>query len=468
MLSWIKLRSYWSNCFPLFLFVVIFCPNAISGQQVFVKGADGSVLDQVEQSGGIFYDQGEEADAYTIFKKYGFNNIRLKLWHTPELPYNGLERVKMMAKRATAEGMSLTLDFHYSDTWADPGNQLKPAAWEDAQFAALTDSIRNYTRNVIHQLRMQNTLPEYVQIGNEITCGMLWNDGRVCDPWNTDTQWNKLGILIKNAIQGLNEALLPEDEVKVIIHFDNGGNNSACRWFFDNIEEENIDFDIIGLSFYPWWHGDLDDLENNLNDLATRYGRDIMVVETGYPFTLDWNDNTNNIVGLESQLLPGYPATVQGQYDFLNDVISIIKNTNADKGAGIMYWSPEWIAAPGYGSPWENVALFDFDNEVLESIRVFQEDNSMNELPGELEKLSISPNPFRDQFTVEFLLREPADIRYEIINLSGKTVKQSASSSYAPGSHQISLRIPGGAAGLYLMKLEINDQPVSLRILKED
>ena len=249
----------------------------------FVKGADGSLLDQVEQSDGVFYEDGEETDAYAIFKNHGFNNIRLKLWHTPELPYNGLERVKMMAKRAAVLGLSITLDFHYSDTWADPGHQTKPAAWSDASFTALTDSVRNYSRNVIFQLRLQNSLPEYIQLGNEITCGMLWDEGRVCDPWNTDEQWNKLGLLIKNAIQGVYEALLPEDEVKIIIHFDNGGNNAACRWFYDNIQEENIEYDVIGLSFYPWWHGDLDDLENNLNDLASRYSKDVMVVETGYP-----------------------------------------------------------------------------------------------------------------------------------------------------------------------------------------
>ena len=434
----------------------------------FVKGADGSVLDQVEQSGGKFYNHGVETDAYEILKKYGFNNIRLKLWHTPSEPYNDLGRVKAMAKRANDLGLGITLDFHYSDTWADPANQQKPEVWNQLQFSILTDSIRQYTRNVIGQLKLQNTLPEYIQIGNEISCGMLWNDGNVCNP-DSPEQWNKLGILIKNAIQGVNEALSTDDKVKIIIHFDNGGNNGACRWFYDNITEEGIDFDIIGLSFYPWWHGTLTNLRNNLNDLATRYEKDIIVVEFGYPWTLAWNDNTNNLVGLEDQLHDGYPATVEGQYTYIRDLIELVKATSGNHGTGVMYWSPEWIVAPTFGSPWENVALFDFNNEVLESIRAFEDNAGATENQyKDPVMLNVFPNPFQEETNISFDLSQHQLIKLSLMNLYGEPVINLHHGNLNKGNHKFSLNNEGLSSGLYIIRLSCEQFAVEQKIILID
>lgn len=174
-----------------------------------------------------------------------------------------------------------------------------------------------------------------VQVGNEIICGMLWNDGRICEQYNTPQQWANFGSLVKEGIRGVNDAIDLNDSIKIMIHTDRGGDNVGARWFYDGLLAQNVSFDIIGLSYYPWWQGSLSDLQNNLNDLATRYGKEIIVVETAYPWTLSWNDNTANLVGNPSQLLAGYPATVQGQKKFIVDLINIVSNTTDGKGIGV-------------------------------------------------------------------------------------------------------------------------------------
>ena len=439
---------------------------SFSQQTHFVRGADGSLLDQVEQSGGVFYESGVEKDAYEIFRDNGINNIRLKLWHTPGEPYNGLDRVLIMAKRARALGMDLTLDFHFSDTWADPGHQTKPDAWSGLTYAALTDSIRAYTRYVASRMKQQNTLPEYIQIGNEINCGILWNDGRVCDPYDNDTQWNKLGGLLKNAIQGIHEATTDEDTVKIILHFGDGGDNGACRWFYDNISEQGIPYDIIGLSHYPWWHGNFAGLQFNLNDLAYRYGKDIMIVETGYPFTLGWNDNTNNIVGQSGQLMQGYPATVDGQYRFIRDLILRVKSIPDGKGAGVIYWSPEWIVAPDLGSPWENVALFSFENEVLSSIVAFDENTGIEPgHPSEIGLVNI-PNPFQQSTSIRFLMKEPGSAQIVIYDAMGHQVYTPGRQAYNTGPQSISWNTNNLLDGFYFVEIIIGDRVYHKKLIK--
>ncbi|MEJ2594364.1 MAG: glycosyl hydrolase 53 family protein [bacterium] len=441
--------------------------TALYGQNShFVRGADGSLVDQVEQSGGVFYENGVEKDAYEIFRDHGINNIRLKLWHSPEEPYNGLTRVLMMAKRVKALGMELTLDFHFSDTWADPGHQTKPAAWSDLPYDLLTDSIRQYTRYVIYRMKQQNTLPKYVQIGNEINCGILWNDGRVCNPYDNSTQWNKLGGLLKNAIQGIHEATTDEDTLKIILHFGDGGDNGACRWFYDNISEQSVPYDIIGLSYYPWWHGIFAGLQYNLNDLAQRYGKEIMIVETGYPWTLGWNDNTNNIVGQPGQLMEGYPATIDGQYRYIRDLILLIKNTEGDKGAGMIYWSPEWISAPGLGSPWENVSLFDFENEMLSSIVAFDENTGITSGQASEFGLENFPNPFQQSTSIRFQMNEPGSVEITIYDAMGNKVFTPDRHAFPAGLQSVSWNSHQLPEGIYFVEIIIRDKKYRRKLVK--
>lgn len=339
----------------------------------FMKGADVSFIPQIGDLGGIYKVNNIPQDPLKILKDHGINFIRLKLWHTPVQNYDNLEKILYMARRIKARDLKFHLDFHYSDTWADPGRQRKPAAWAGLTFEALRDSVFEYTKNVMQALCAQQTLPEMVQIGNEITPGMLWNDGRVGGNFDTAQQWSNLGELLKAGIRGVRESCEMGDSVRIMIHLDRGGDNAACRWYFDNLISQNVEFDVIGLSYYPWWHGTLNAVRANLDDLALRYGKDLVLAETAYPWTLQWADNRGNIVGNASQLHVGYPATIEGQGDFLRELLKIVRNVRNQKGKGIFYWAPEYISVEPLGSPWENVALFDFSGNVLPSMEVFLE-----------------------------------------------------------------------------------------------
>ncbi|HLG33165.1 MAG TPA: glycosyl hydrolase 53 family protein [Ignavibacteriaceae bacterium] len=421
------------NIYILFIFVLTFqlyaqdnLKESLVKRSEFIKGVDLSVLLEIEEHGGIFKENSIPKDALQIFKDHGINFIRLRLWHTPANGYDNLNRTLLMASRIKTLGLKFLLDLHYSDTWADPGQQTKPTAWQNLSFQSLKDSIYQYTHSVITALKNQNTLPDIVQIGNEITCGMLWNDGRVCDQFNTPQQWVQLAELINEGISGVSESLDPGDSIKIMIHIDRGGDNSGSQWFFDHLITLNVDFDIIGLSYYPWWQGTLSELEFNTDDLAQRYDKEIILVETAYPWTLDWYDNTHNIVGDPSQLLPGYPATVEGQTGFLSDLIELVRNIPDDKGSGLFYWAPEWISVPTLGSPWENVTLFDFTGELLNSISVFDSIPSGIQ-PPELISDSFNlyqnyPNPFNSKTIINFSVPKESFITLKVFDILGNEI----------------------------------------------
>ena len=338
----------------------------------FIKGADVSYLPQVEDNGGVYKEDGVEKDPLKIFKDHGFNYIRLKLWHTPAENYNNLEKILYMANRIKEKGLKFLLDFHYSDTWADPGHQKKPKAWENISFDALKDSVYEYTKKVIQALNDPGTIPEMVQLGNEINSGMLWNDGRVGGAYNSN--WPNFAALLKEGIRGVRESCESGDSVLIMIHFAGAGNNSGNRWFFDNLLSNGVNFNIIGLSFYPWWHGTLSQVKSNLNDLAGRYKKDIVIAEYAYPWTLQWFDSQNNIVGSQNQLHAGYPASVNGQASFIKDLMNIVRQTKDGMGKGLFYWAPEHISTPTFLSDWENNTLFDFHGNILQSMDVFLEE----------------------------------------------------------------------------------------------
>jgi len=334
------------------------------------RGADVSFLPQVEAGGGVYTDGGVAGDLFEILAGHGVNLIRLRLWHTPGDGWYDLDQTLAMAQRAHDAGQSVLLNFHYSDTWADPAHQTKPAAWAALPFATLVDSVRVRTRDVLQAMIAQGTPPVMVQFGNEITPGILWDDGRVGGTFNTPEQWAQLGQLLDAAVEGVEAACAPNPRPLIMIHSDRGGDNGGCRWFFGNLLAQGVDFDIIGLSYYPWWHGTLADLEANMDDLAPRFGKDLIVVETAYPWTLGWFDDTHNSIGLPEQLLPGYPDTPAGQHAFLDAVFAIVNDVPGDRGRGVVYWAPEFITSPGLGSPRENLALFDETGEVLPALYV--------------------------------------------------------------------------------------------------
>lgn len=342
-------------------------PGPGPGPTALVVGADISFLPEIESQGGTYADAGGAQDLLLLMREHGFTAIRLRLWHTPAGPGSTLDQVKAMAARVHAAGMDVLLDIHYSDSWADPGKQTKPAAWDALAPEVLLDSVYRYSRDVVAALVAQGTTPAMVQIGNEISAGLLWPDGRVGGPYDTPAQWDRLVALLDTARAGI-LAAAGAPPPAIVIHFDNGANNGTCRWFFDHLVARALDFDAIGVSYYPSWHGTLSALQSNLADLGTRFGKDVYVVETAYPWTLDWADTTNNIFGTAAALHPGYPATVDGQGAFVRAVAAAVRGVPGDRRRGVFYWAPEWISVPGAPSAWENATLFDFDGRALASL----------------------------------------------------------------------------------------------------
>lgn len=226
-------------------------------QKEFIKGVDLSFVDEVETEGGTYYEHGQPADVIDILHRSGVNAVRLRLWHTPTGGYCNLERTIQMVKRVKEYDMDFLLDFHYSDYWADPGKQTKPKAWQTLNFVELIEAVYHYTKDVIEAFKKENIMPDMVQIGNEITNGMLWEDGKIYQ--ETDDKkvesWDGIIPLIKAGLDGVKAATTNEDSVKTMIHIDRGGDNPGTRKFFDQMEKYKLEYDVIGLSYYPWWHG---------------------------------------------------------------------------------------------------------------------------------------------------------------------------------------------------------------------
>lgn len=341
--------------------------NTYHEENFFYKGVDISFFSELEDHNVFFKDFNKNnTDLIEILKNNGINTIRLRLWINNE--YCNLEKTLYMAKKIKDAGLNFLLDFHYSDTWADPGAQIKPVSWQNLSFDELNEEIYKYTFNVLNQLKYQGTPPQLIQIGNEINTGFLKPDGDVLE-----FGWKNFSILLKSAIKASSDSLSNSD-VKIIIHI--AGYDSA-DWFFDNLNNYNVNFDIIGLSYYPWWHGtNLDDLSTNLIDISTKFNKKIIIIETAYPWTLDYNDCTNNIIGSSDNLIPKYNPSVSGQKEYLISLLDLIKNKSLNNGIGLFYWAPEWVSFKGKeaqdGSSWENLTLFDFENNVLDSIKAFK------------------------------------------------------------------------------------------------
>lgn len=289
-----------------------------SAQAQFVKGADIGWLPQMEATGFKFYDStGLQKDCIQILKDKGINTIRLRVWVNPSNDkINGhcsKNETVAMALRAKAMGMRVMIDFHYSDTWADPGKQTKPAAWASHSFAQLLDDVYNHTYDVLDSLKQSGVTPEWAQIGNEIAGGMLWPDG-------SSGNFTQLAQLLN---KGYDAAKAVDSSIKVVIHLESGNDNSKFRWFFDNAKNKGVRYDIIGMSYYPYWIGSdyttsINSLQNNMNDMAARYNKDVMVVEVG---------------GIDTQ--------VQNTYDMLLAVIAKTLAVPGNRGLGVIYWEPE-------------------------------------------------------------------------------------------------------------------------------
>ncbi|MNX02290.1 Arabinogalactan endo-1,4-beta-galactosidase precursor [compost metagenome] len=340
-----------------------------------IKGMDVSFLDEIEQEGGQFYAEpgGEAEDCLDILRAQGTDSIRLRLWNDPAGGFCNLERTLHMIKRIKEKGFHVLLDFHYSDKWADPANQWKPKAWENLSYDELRRAVYGYTFEVLIMLKAQGTLPDMVQIGNEITPGMLWNEGRVDGAeYDTDEQWERFTGLVKAGIAAVREV---SESIRIMIHIDRGGDYAAAQKFYDRFTALEVLYDVIGLSYYPWWHGTLEDLKFTLNSLALRYHKDIIVVETAYPWTLEQKTGFPLIVEKPEQLHPGYEATPEGQLKYMQDFVQVIRNTPEGRGIGFYYWEPCWIPSKtewsvGHANNWSNLTMFDYSGTMLPALNI--------------------------------------------------------------------------------------------------
>jgi arabinogalactan endo-1,4-beta-galactosidase len=337
-------------------------------------GADLTFQPLEETAGAVFSDNGVSGTAHSILQAHGLNYVRLRLWVVPPPGYPDLAYDLAFAKRIKAAGMKLYLDIHYSDFWADPQHENTPAAWQGQDLAQLTQTVEQYTEDVIAAFAEQGTPVDMVSIGNEIRNGFLWPVGQV--DWTANTGWSNLTTLLKAGVAGARAGNPSRHPLLVMIHFDQGGNNQKSRQFYDNIIAGGVQFDIIGLSYYSFFHGSLTDLRTNVDDLATRYGKQIVIAESQYAWTLAQGDFTGDFVWQPSQLEVGYPATPGGQLSFYNDLLSILAQVPDGKAIGLFYWEPEWIPGvgwtPGAGTPNDNLTLFNFTGRSLPSIGLFQ------------------------------------------------------------------------------------------------
>jgi arabinogalactan endo-1,4-beta-galactosidase len=318
--------------------------------QGYAIGADVSFVRQAEQQGIVFKENGVATPILETLNAHGYNWVRLRIFHTPTGLPNDLDYTIASAKAAKKLGFHILLDFHNSDTWADPGKQFTPKAWVGLSHDQLVKAVFAYTRDTITAFRAADVLPDMVQVGNEVISGMLWPDGRLPD--NCD---NFAGLL-KAGIAGVTAGAGDGPHPRIMIHIDRGGDLAGTKYFFDKLNSYHVIYDVIGQSYYPWLHGGLDALRENLRFMAKAYKKDIFVVETAY----NWKP-----IEYIKKSAP-YPETPEGQKQFLSAVNSAVQGTPGGFGKGVFWWEP--AVSP---SPISSRSFFDDSGNVLPAIMVF-------------------------------------------------------------------------------------------------
>lgn len=363
----------------------------------FIKGMDLSTLLELERCGAKYYDHGAERDVLDIIKDYDVDTIRIRLWNDPKSedgePYgagnNDLEETIAIGKKVTDAGFGVLLNFHYSDFWADPGKQIKPKAWANYGADELEKAVYDFTLESLQRVLDAGVNVTMIQVGNELSNGLLWPEGKV-------PNYDNIARFVSSGIRACRKL---NPEIPIMIHLDNGGNNELYVRWFENYIKRGEDFEYIGLSYYPFWHGSLDALEFNMNDIAKRFGKELIIAEVSMGYTMeDYKDYEK----LEDSERKGYatrpalvekidyPMTIQGQVDFTKDFLNRVSNVVNGLGMGFFWWEPAWIPVPGSGwatpaslkymndpgpcgNEWANQALFDYDGNALPTWEVIRD-----------------------------------------------------------------------------------------------
>ena len=363
----------------------------------FVKGMDLSTLLEMERCGAKYFDQGKEMDILDIMKSYDVDTIRLRLWTDPKSetgePYgagnNDLAETLAIGKRVSDAGFGVLLNFHYSDSWADPGKQFKPKAWASYGVEELEKAVYDFTKESLTAVLDAGVNVTMIQVGNELSNGLLWPEGKM-------PNYDNIAKFVSAGIRACREI---KADIPLMIHLDNGGKNELYRDWFDHYVERGEDFDYIGLSYYPFWHGSLQSLEDNMNDIAVRYGKELIVAEVSMGYTMEdyksyekLEDSERKGYATRQELVDKieYPMTVQGQVDFTKDFLNRVAHVADDKGCGFFWWEPAWIPVSGSGwatpaslkymndpgpcgNEWANQALFDYKGNALPTLEVIRD-----------------------------------------------------------------------------------------------
>ena len=359
----------------------------------FIKGMDLSTLLELERCGAKYYEDGKEKDILDIMKEHDVDTIRIRLWNDPKSedgePYgagnNDLAETIAIGKKVTDAGFGVLLNFHYSDFWADPGKQIKPKAWKDFGVDELEQAVYDFTLENLTKIIEAGVNVTMIQVGNELSNGLLWPEGEV-------PNYDNIAKFVNAGIRACRKV---NADIPIMIHLDNGGNNELYVRWFTNFIERGEEFDYIGLSYYPFWHGSLDQLEFNMNDIAKRFNKDLIIAEVSMGFTMDsykeyekLSDSERKGYATKPELVEkiDYPMTIEGQADFTKDFLNRVANVVDDHGKGFFWWEPAWIPVPGSGwatpaslkymndpgpcgNEWANQALFDYDGNMLPAIK---------------------------------------------------------------------------------------------------
>jgi len=350
-----------------FVLALLFLAGGASAAGEFLRGGDISALPRMEELGAKYVDDGVPLGAEEIMSGYGANVFRMRLFVQPtgkgmvvqDLPY-----VIRLAKRIRKTRAKLILTLHYSDTWTNPGQQTKPVAWEELPFERLVERVRIYTRDTLSAMDREGVLPDFVAIGNEIRGGLLWPDGRID---GTEAQWLKFAALVKAAIAGIEDAGLRQ-RTQVILHIHSDSNAASAPSFFDMARKLDIRYDVIGLSFYPWW-SEFGGLTATLDRLADAVGKDVLILETAFLYKPYFEPKW------PVKNWPWSPSPC-GQLQFFRDLIATAKSSAAGKTTGVVWWFPEsseirgqhmWLAG--------SASLFDEQGRPLPAMTLFGGDS---------------------------------------------------------------------------------------------
>ena len=426
--------------------------------QDFYTGVDLSYVNEMEDCGAIYSDlSGAATDPYTLFNQEGADLVRLRLWHDPDWTgYSNLDDVKISISRAKQAGMVVMLDFHYSDFWADPGRQWRPAAWENVESdVVLGDSVYNYTYNTLLELNADGLLPRMVQIGNETNGNILQprNDANI-DSGSSNlypVDWSRQVNLLQrglDAVHDFNENF--SSAMETIIHIANP--IDASSWFTSAAENGLSDFDIIGLSYYPQWHDlGVRELGEYVSDMKNQFSKEVIIVETGYPWpTSNANDNAYNVLGFDSRLFT-YSNTfsISTQRDFLVELTWLVKENG---GLGVVYWEPAWISTScqsywAAGSHWDNATLFDFDGKLHSGVDFLSYDYS--QMPSALNDHQVT-------FIVDMTAIDTSKGVYVTGDFTGSSWQLLPIDAVQDNLYELQTLIPGRTSGAYIFHNDDN------------